>query len=219
MVTAMILKSQICWNTPTVCIAAIFVKYCYTAGSWLLELMSWYVLFRLLIARGNRCETWLLGLNRQICRHLSAERRTFGLAGTYFSHNYRWLSLGAGHVKLPELNIIHMILPVGGCHRSTKMLTTDRLNTCHWHVYSCLYTPTRQRIVASGGRYEQDICGHRRGLHVGSQHFTLTTIIIILHSCLCHSEFRITSLLSRWSFTNSATPVNANILDYATVYV
>ena len=29
-------QSQISCNTPTFCIAAIFVKYCYTTGSWLL---------------------------------------------------------------------------------------------------------------------------------------------------------------------------------------
>ena len=32
----MILQSQISCNTPTFYIAAIFVKYCYTTGSWLL---------------------------------------------------------------------------------------------------------------------------------------------------------------------------------------
>ena len=32
----MISQSQISCNTPTFCIAAIFVKYCYTTGSWLL---------------------------------------------------------------------------------------------------------------------------------------------------------------------------------------
>ena len=32
----MILKSQICFNTATFCTAAVFVKYCYTTGSWLL---------------------------------------------------------------------------------------------------------------------------------------------------------------------------------------
>ena len=32
----MIGQSQINCNTPTFCIATIFVKYCYTTGSWLL---------------------------------------------------------------------------------------------------------------------------------------------------------------------------------------
>ena len=32
----MVSQSQISCNTPTFCIAAIFVKYCYTTGSWLL---------------------------------------------------------------------------------------------------------------------------------------------------------------------------------------
>ena len=32
----MISESQICCNIATFCIAAIFVKYCYTIGSWLL---------------------------------------------------------------------------------------------------------------------------------------------------------------------------------------
>ena len=32
----MIGQSQISCNTPTFCIATIFVKYCYTTGSWLL---------------------------------------------------------------------------------------------------------------------------------------------------------------------------------------
>ena len=32
----MMLYSQICYNTATVCIAAVFVKYCYTTGSGLL---------------------------------------------------------------------------------------------------------------------------------------------------------------------------------------
>ena len=32
----MVLQSQISCNTPTFYIAAIFVKYCYTTGSWLL---------------------------------------------------------------------------------------------------------------------------------------------------------------------------------------
>ena len=36
----MISQSQISCNTPTLYIAAIFVRYCYTTGSWLLELMS-----------------------------------------------------------------------------------------------------------------------------------------------------------------------------------
>ena len=36
----MISQSQISCNTPTFYIAAIFVKYCYTTGSWLLQLMS-----------------------------------------------------------------------------------------------------------------------------------------------------------------------------------
>ena len=36
----MISQSQISCNTPTLYIAAIFVKYCYTTGSWLLLLMS-----------------------------------------------------------------------------------------------------------------------------------------------------------------------------------
>ena len=36
----MILQSQISCNNPTFYIAAIFVKYCYTTGSWLLSLMS-----------------------------------------------------------------------------------------------------------------------------------------------------------------------------------
>ena len=36
----MISQSQISCNTPTFYIAAIFVKYCYTTGSWLLYLMS-----------------------------------------------------------------------------------------------------------------------------------------------------------------------------------
>ena len=34
-------------------IAAIFVKYCYTTGSWLFWLMSQYMLFRLLTTRGE----------------------------------------------------------------------------------------------------------------------------------------------------------------------
>ena len=32
----MISQSQINRNTPTFCVAAIFVKYCYTTSSWLL---------------------------------------------------------------------------------------------------------------------------------------------------------------------------------------
>ena len=36
----MILQSQISCNIPTFYIAVIFVKYCYTTGSWLLWLMS-----------------------------------------------------------------------------------------------------------------------------------------------------------------------------------
>ena len=38
---------------PTFCISAIFVKYCYTTGSWLLYLMCYYTLFGLLTARGE----------------------------------------------------------------------------------------------------------------------------------------------------------------------
>ena len=36
----MISHSQISCNTPTFYTAALFVKYCYTTGSWLLSLMS-----------------------------------------------------------------------------------------------------------------------------------------------------------------------------------
>ena len=36
----MISQSQISYNTPTFYTAAIFVKYCYTTGSWMLQLMS-----------------------------------------------------------------------------------------------------------------------------------------------------------------------------------
>ena len=35
-ISPMILKRQICFNTATFCTAAVFVKYCYTTGSWLL---------------------------------------------------------------------------------------------------------------------------------------------------------------------------------------
>ena len=35
-ITLMISKSQICFNTAVFCTAAIFVKYCYTIGSWLI---------------------------------------------------------------------------------------------------------------------------------------------------------------------------------------
>ena len=35
-ISPMILKSQICIDTATICTAAIFVKYCYTTGNWLL---------------------------------------------------------------------------------------------------------------------------------------------------------------------------------------
>ena len=49
---------------PMFCIAAIFVKYCYTTVSWLLKCMSWFVLFRMLITRGkNHCEMGLLFYN------------------------------------------------------------------------------------------------------------------------------------------------------------
>ena len=39
-ISNMISQSQISCNTPTLYIAAIFVRYCYTTDSWLLQLMS-----------------------------------------------------------------------------------------------------------------------------------------------------------------------------------
>ena len=46
-------KGQICYNTPMFSVAAIFVKYCYTTGSLVSQLMSQYTLFRLLTTRGK----------------------------------------------------------------------------------------------------------------------------------------------------------------------
>ena len=43
--------SGICYNTPTFCIPAIFVEYCYTTGSSLLYFVSNYTLFGLLTTR------------------------------------------------------------------------------------------------------------------------------------------------------------------------
>ena len=37
------IHSQICYNTPMVCIAAIFVKYCYASGSCVFQIMSEYM--------------------------------------------------------------------------------------------------------------------------------------------------------------------------------
>ena len=45
--------SQICFNTPMFGIATIFVKCCYTTGSWLLQLMSQYTFFGLITARAK----------------------------------------------------------------------------------------------------------------------------------------------------------------------
>ena len=49
----MISRSQICYNTPKFYTAEIFVKYCYSRGSWLFWIMNWYSLFGLLTARGK----------------------------------------------------------------------------------------------------------------------------------------------------------------------
>ena len=44
---------QICYNNPMFYVAAIFVKYCYTTGSWLFWVVTKYALFGLLTARGK----------------------------------------------------------------------------------------------------------------------------------------------------------------------